>query len=446
MDELTADSAREIPCADEEPLAGSYFVSTYPPFSTWSSDELGALHDVLQSAPRKAAPFGLYVHIPFCVKRCRFCYYLSYAQRPPEQIDAYLKAVVREASMYRRAPALNGARPTFAYFGGGTPSLLSAVQISRLLSELQSVFPWDDVREATFECAPQTVTDDRIRALRDAGITRLSLGVQQLDDEVLRKNGRVHMSADVERAYPIIRRAGFAVVNIDLITGLLGETEETFFASLERVIEMQPESVTIYQLEIPRNTPLYHDLSGGELPELPPSWQVKHARLGRAFRRLEQAGYVIRSGYTAVRDPHRHRFLYQDSQYRGADLLGLGAASFSYLAGVHSQNKASLPSYLNAVAANELPLGRARKLSEEERLIREFILQLKLGSVRSSYFRTKFGVDICEKMADPLARMSQAGWLTVNSDGVTPTRAGLTRIDRLIPEFYLPQHRAVRYS
>ena len=429
-----------------EPLEGSYFISTYPPFSTWSTGETDSVRMVLQTPPSDPRPLGLYVHVPFCAKRCRYCYYLSYADRPSEQIEEYLDAVAREADMYRRTPALAGRRPEFVYFGGGTPSLLTAAQIARLFGALRGNFSWDGVREVTFECAPQTVTQERIDALRDGGVTRLSLGIQQLDDDILRRNGRVHLTADVERAWPIVRRAGFDVVNVDLIVGLVGETERTFFDSLERVIDMAPESVTIYQLEIPLNTPLYRDLIGDKLESRPPNWNVKHRRLMQAFDRLEAAGYTLRSGYAAVRDPERHRFVYQDAQYRGADLLGLGASSFSYLDGTHYQNLASLKSYLDAVESGKLPLGRAHVLTDEQRLIREFVLQLKLGRVRSDYFRTNFGIEIAERFRKPLDRLSHRGQLTVDDDGVILTRDGLARVDRLIPEFYLPEHQRARYS
>ncbi len=444
--ELAAGCNGGVPADGREPLEGSYFISTYPPFSTWSADDTGSVRTLLQAPSSDPQPLGIYVHVPFCGQRCRYCYYLSYADRPSDQIDAYLNAVAREADMYRRKPALAGRQPEFVYFGGGTPSLLTPAQIARLFGELRGNFSWDSVREVSFECAPQTVTQERIAALRDGGVTRLSLGVQQLDDDILRRSGRVHLTADVERAWPIIRQAGFDVVNVDLIVGLVGETERTFFGSLERVIDMAPESVTIYQLEIPLNTPLYRDLTGGKLESRPPDWDVKHRRLMQAFDRLEAARYTIRSGYAAVRDPERHSFVYQDAQYRGADLLGLGAASFSYLDGTHYQNLASLKSYLRAVESDEVPLGRAHVLTDEERLIREFALQLKLGRVRSGYFRTKFGVEIAERFREPLDRLSHRGQLTVDDDGVMLTRDGLARVDRLIPQFYLPDHQRVRYS
>ena len=268
----------------QDGVLGNCFVSTYPPFSIWKRADLGQVRRGLET-PRPSsadAVFGLYVHIPFCAKRCQFCYYLSYDDKAPSQMAAYLDALVEELAIYGRTPALADRKPSFVYFGGGTPTLPSTDAIERLIRRLQAILPWSRAEEITFECAPKTVTPEKLRVLRDFGVTRISLGVQQLDDEILKLNGRVHLVQDCHRAYEAIRRVGFDVVNLDLIVGLVGETDESFFDSLERVIRMQPESVTIYHLEIPHNTPLYRAVRDEELPLRPADWGVKRARAQRS--------------------------------------------------------------------------------------------------------------------------------------------------------------------
>lgn len=250
----------------------------------------------------------------------------------------------------------------------------------------------------------------------------------------------------MDRAYAQIRGVGFDVVNLDLIVGLPGESDATVDQSIEGVIALSPESITLYQLEIPQNTPLFRFVRDGAPPAAIPSWPEKRARLGRCFARLEAAGYTVRSAYAAVRDPERHRFVYQDAQYHGADLLGIGLSSFSYLAGLHFQNQVSFDAYLETVSKGEFPVLRAHALSEDERLIREIVLQLKLGRVDAAYFARKFGVDIRARFESPLKQFADRGWLAISAEGVRTTREGLLRIDRLLQEFYLPQHRHVRYS
>lgn len=432
-----------------EPLEGNYFVSTYPPFSCWDAagaERFAAALDVRSSARQEPPPLGLYVHVPFCVERCLYCYYLSHAGAG-SWIDDYLAALAREAELLARRPALAGRSPDFVYFGGGTPSLLSVVRVRRLFEALRRTL-WlePSALEVTFECAPRSVNAEKLAVLRELGVTRLSMGVQQLDDEVLSRNGRVHRVADVERAWERIATAGFDVVNLDLIAGLLGETEASFEATLDTVLAWRPQSVTIYLLEMPRNTPLYRAYRAGRVEGELPTWPVKRARAARAFERLAEAGYVRRSAYAAVRDPIRHRFLYQDLQYHGADLLGLGVASFSHFQGCAQQNLASLDAYLEAVAAGRLPLWRGRELSAEERLVRELVLQLKLGRVDLAALSSRHGMDAQARFAEPLAVLEREGWACIADGVVEVTPGGLLRIDRELERFYLPEHRGVRYS
>jgi oxygen-independent coproporphyrinogen-3 oxidase len=431
-----------------EPLEGNYFVAAYPPFSCWRQERVEALYTLLGCPAPQAggAPFGLYVHIPFCAQRCQYCYYLSYADRTLRYLDRYLDALLRELALYGGMPAFAGRRVGCVYFGGGTPSLLPAESIGRLMNGLKAVFPWTSVEEVTFECAPRSVTRHKLEELRRAGVNRISLGVQQLADEVLRLNGRIHLVADVHRAWEEIQAVGFPEVNVDLIAGLVGQTDTSFGESLEDVLRMGPDSVTIYQLEIPQNTPLYRSLKDGTVLGGVPTWPTKRARLAFAFSRLEEAGYVLRSAYAAARSTRHRRFVYQEEQYRGADLVGIGASSISYIAGAHYQNLATLESYLASLRDDRLPIGRAYLLSEEEQLVREFVLQLKLGRVEAGYFHDKFGVAIGERFAEPLAHCAGQGLLTFDERGVTLTRDGLLQVDRLLPSFYLPMHRGLRYS
>jgi oxygen-independent coproporphyrinogen-3 oxidase len=438
-------SASGLAAATAEPWAGSYFVATYPPFSTWDALCVDRLRRRLAESRAASAPLGFYLHVPFCIKRCRYCYYLSRDDRPA-LVERYLEALARELASWTAAPALSGCEPSFVYVGGGTPSLLSARRIRRMLGGFRERVSCAALREMTFECAPRSVTAEKLEALREMGVTRISLGVQQLDDDVLGMSGRVHRVRDVIRAYAAIAASGFPVVNVDLMAGLPGETDASFAGSLDRVIAMGPDSVTIYPLEIPHNTPLYRSIRDGSEPSGLAGWDVKRARLASGLACLESSGYTLRSAYAAVRDPARHGFLYQDQQYRGANLIGLGASAFSYLDGIHAQNHCRLEDYLDAAEREELPLHRGRALTVEERLVREFVLRLKLGGVEAEPLREKYRIDPIGRLAEPLSRFARDGWLRFDSGGVTLTREGLLRVDRLIPGFYLPEHRGLRYS
>ena len=430
---------------ENEPLVGNYFVAAYPPFSCWQPEQVPFLLEALNKPPTQK-PLGLYVHVPFCQKKCDYCYYLSFVGRPAQVIDRYVNKVAEELALYSERRAVAGRPLAFVYFGGGTPSMLTSGQVRELSSKLKRSLPWTGVREVTFECAPRSVRADFLNTLRDIGVTRISMGVQSFDDELLKLNGRMHLREDVLRAYRMVQETGFERVNLDLMCGLLGENEVKWRDSVQQVIRLGPGSVTIYQTEIPHNTQLYRNLKNDALPAEPVSWSVKRARLDYAFSELDRAGYAVVSAYNAVRDPAKHEFQYQKHLWHGGDMLGLGVASFGYFGGVHYQNQVALENYEERVNEGSFPVWRAFALNDRDRLVREFILQLKLGEVSASYFQNTFGMDIREAFATPLRELRAEGMLTVSESGVRLTGEGLLKVDRLLPRFYDPPYRELRYT
>lgn len=423
-------------------VAGNYFISNYPPFSFWSEDQRVEVEVALNSEPTPGAKLGLYHHIPFCRKRCHFCYFRVYTDKNAKDIQTYLDATITELKSLAERPLLNGRKPNFVYFGGGTPSYLSARQLGELTDKMKAVLPWDAAEEVAFECEPGTLNPGKLSAIKQLGVTRLSLGIENFDDHILELNGRAHRSPEVFTAFERARAEQFDQINVDLIAGMLEETEANWQRNIEQTIALRPDSVTIYQMEIPYNTTIYKDMkTEGKLVAPVADWQTKRRWVKEAFAALESAGYTIASGYTAVLDPKRTKFLYRDELWSGADLIGLGVASFSHAAGVHYQNFTEMEPYLAAINAGELPLKRAFRTSPEERMIREFILQMKLGRVELGYFREKFGVDIAQRFAGQLEHLSAEGLLSVSDSEVRLARDGLLCVDTLLHEFFLQQHR-----
>ena len=169
--------------------------------------------------------------------------------------------------------------------------------------------------------------------------------------------------------------------------------------------------------------------------------------MSEAFAELERAGYHLRSAYTAVKNPDRTRFVYTDRLWQGADMAGLGVASFGHVNGVHMQNLDSWETYSAAVERGEIPLSRAYRPTDEERLIRELVLQLKLGAIRPRYFQDKYHVNILERFREQFESLTQEGELTAADDSIVSlSRHGLLRIDSLLPRFFLPRHTGIRYT
>jgi oxygen-independent coproporphyrinogen III oxidase len=434
------------PQKPEATTAGNYFVANYPPFSCWRREDAGLAVARLASAPEAETPLGLYIHIPFCRKRCDFCYFRVYTDKDSKGVRRYIAAVIEEARIHAENAAIKGRPISFVYFGGGTPSYLSVDQLKALFEGIQQHIPWHDALELTFECEPGTLQEKKIHALKELGVTRLSLGVENFDPDILERNNRAHRAKEIDRAYKIARDVGFRQINIDLIAGMIGENDANWQRNIERTIEMAPDSVTIYQMEIPYNTTVAGRMKdSGDTKAPVADWQTKRRWVDEAFTALEQHGYHVGSAYTAGRG-NDAKFLYRDGLWHGADLLGLGVASFSHIGGVHFQNLHDFDPYIECVEDGKLPIHRAMQISDDQKLIREFILQLKLGSVDTTNFTKKFGVDPLVRFTEPLAKHQADGFIKIEGSRVTIARHGLLQVDRLLHDFFPEEHRAVRYA
>ena len=429
-----------------ETSVGSYFISNYPPFSQWSSDELGEIRTALASTPNDS-PLGLYLHIPFCRKRCKFCYFKVFTDNKASDIETYVSALSQEIELVSQQPIM-GDRPfRFVYFGGGTPSYLSPKQLTRLVDRLRESIDWSAAEEVTFECEPGTLSETKIKTLKELGISRLSLGIENFDDDILSENGRAHLSGEVYKAWDWITAADFYNVNIDLISGMVGETWDNWKENIRKTIELDPESVTIYQMELPFNTVYSSDILGNKIETPVADWESKRAWLDYAFDELLAVGYHISSAYTLIKDPEKVSFSYRDNLWSGSDLIATGIASFGHAAGVHYQNLPEWDDYISALLERkELPLGRAMRPTKNQNLIREMILQLKRGYLDISYFETKYGVHIVSNWQQQWQQHVDDQMLTIQGDRIKLTRKGFLHADALLPIFFEEEHQGVRYT
>src|SRR6185436_1406322 len=225
-----------------EPEVGSYFVANYPPFSVWTQEAVEREAEAALDAPAAdGVPLGWYLHIPFCRKRCHFCYFRVYTNKNAQEVEQYLDLVAREWEMYLTRRAVAGRPLNFVYFGGGTPSFLSTKQLESLVERLTKTSPWTGAEEITFECEPGTLTEAKLKAIRNLGVTRLSLGVENFDNRILEINGRAHRAGEIQRAYDWARALDFPQINIDLIAGMLGETDENWQDCIAKTLALDPD-------------------------------------------------------------------------------------------------------------------------------------------------------------------------------------------------------------
>ena len=425
---------------------GSYFISNYPPFSQWTESQLHHVESALTQPPSEV-PLGLYLHIPFCRKRCKFCYFRVYTDKTAPEIETYVSALSKEIELVSHQNCM-GERPfRFVYFGGGTPSFLSGKQLTSLVDRLRANINWDKAEEVTFECEPGTLSEPKVHTLRELGVTRLSLGVENFNDTILQENGRAHLSGEVFKAWEWIQAADFHNINIDLIAGMVGETWENWRDCIQKTIELAPHSVTIYQMELPFNTVYSQDILGNKIETPVADWPTKRDWVSFAFDELASVGYAVSSAYTMVRKPDEVNFSYRDNLWRGSDLLATGVASFGHISGVHYQNDPEWKGYTSALLdEHRLPLKRAYKPTAHQALIREMILLLKKGFLDREYFTKKFDVDIVEHWKKEWKNYADEKFLTIHDDRIELSRDGLLRVDSLLPAFFEPKHQGVRYT
>ncbi len=434
------------PGAAAETEVGSVFVSNYPPYGVWQQNMVPEAKKALHAPPTTGATLGLYLHIPFCRLRCKFCYFKVYTDKDSGQVAEYLEGLAREVELYSALPAVAGRPLKFVYFGGGTPSFLSSRQLRTLVDRLRAAIAWSDVEEVSFECEPGTLTRSKLETIRDLGVTRLSLGVEHFNDRILQENGRAHLSAEIDRCMPWIDELNFDQLNIDLIAGMVGETWETWKDAVARSIALDPDSVTIYQMELPYNTIYSRDLLDGAMRRPVAGWDLKRAWHDHAIEAMAASGYEINSAYTMVKKGAQRPFVYRDAVWHGTDMIGAGVASFSHMTGVHFQNVAEWGRYLEGVRDGRLPIDRAFRTSRAEQVVRELILQLKLGRITGDYFRNKFDVDIFATFRTTFDRLEKRRMLHRAQGAVELSRAGLLQVDSLLPEFYAERYRNARYT
>jgi oxygen-independent coproporphyrinogen III oxidase len=425
---------------------GSYFISNYPPYSRWRKDSLPDVEQAMQSAPRPGVPLGLYLHIPFCRKRCKFCYFKVFTGKNSGEIENYVESLCHEIELVSQQPVM-GDRPfRFVYFGGGTPSFLSPKQLTSLVDRLRANISWDKAEEVTFECEPGTLSESKVKTLRELGVTRLSLGIENFNDAILEENGRAHLSKEVFKAWEWIVEADFPNVNIDLISGMVGETWDNWKINVAKTLELSPESVTIYQMELPFNTVYSEGILKDSMESPVADWPTKRDWVRYAFEAFAEAGYVQSSAYTMIKDPSKVSFSYRDNLWKGSDLLATGIASFGHISGVHYQNLPEWPQYIGALAEGKLPLGRGFTPTPKQHLIREMILLLKRGYLELSYFQDKFGTNIWDEYEEIWQQYISDGFLERDDNRIELTMEGLLRADALLPPFFEQENQGVRYT
>lgn len=352
---------------------------------------------------------AIYIHIPFCVQKCRYCDFLSGSEHF-DKIENYIEMLIKEMNQYRDLVKDYNIRSVF--LGGGTPSILSVVQIRRIVNAL-----WDLIgdrmipnAEVTIESNPGTLTGEKLKTYLELGINRISMGLQSTHDEELKELGRIHTYKEFLEGYRLARDVGFQNINIDLMSGLPNQTLEKWETTLQRIIELKPEHISAYSLIIEEGTKFYETYGNEEGEKCLPGEELDRMMYQKTREILKEAGYeryeisnYAKSGYES-----RHNCAY----WTGIDYLGLGLGASSFLNDKRYHNEENMTYYIQKLDENKLVRNLDEELFQKNKMEEFMILGLRMmQGVEKQKFKKQFGQNIEQVYAPVLTKLKELDML-----------------------------------
>lgn len=380
-------------------------------------------------------PLELYIHIPFCARKCEYCDFLS--QAAPEMVHhGYVEQLIEEIRC--QSAYYQGYGVTTVFLGGGTPSILKAEEIQSIMETVKQSFCLETGAEVTIEANPGTVTADKLKAYIQSGINRISIGLQSADNKELKLLGRIHTYEEFLKTYQRVRLAGFTNVNVDLMSALPGQTLATWKSTLKKVAMLKPEHISAYSLILEEGTPFYEKYK--DHPELLPDedteremyYATKAFLQDQGFERYEISNYA-KSGYEC-----RHNVGY----WTGTEYLGLGLGASSYIQGFRFRNEPELKNYqrinMRAADADERLHQEIVKLSDKEKMEEFMFLGLRMTKgVSGSEFLERFGLNMWNVYGDVLRNLQANHLIVVESPYVRLSEFGIDISNYVLSEFLL---------
>ena len=372
---------------------------------------------------------GLYIHIPFCARKCEYCDFLSWSAGEEER-EQYVEALLLEIESYREFA--KGYRVSTVFIGGGTPSVLLPKQMERILQKVYEVFELEKRPEITIEINPGTVNEEKLQCYKENGVNRLSMGLQSVNNEKLRLLGRIHTYQDFVGSYELARKVGFDNISLDLISSIPGQTLQDWKKELETATAQKPEHISVYQLIIEEGTPFYEKYA--EHPELLPDEETSREIYLWTGKFLKEAGYEQYeiSNYTKSGKESRHNLKYWE---RG-DYLGLGLGAASMVRNIRMSNTKDMKTYLERCTQPKTMREDVQFL-EEPRQMEEFMFLglRKTRGVSKKEFRRTFGREMDMVYEKALHKCLENGMLLEHKDRILLSEEGTLLSNMVLSEF-----------
>ena len=415
-------------------LTRQHFINSYPPFNV--SKHAG------EDCLTRREDLSLYVHIPFCPTICTYCFYKKFGNPSVSVVEEYLDYLSREILIFSRRPDAIRKRVKTLYLGGGTPTVLTIEQLRALVGLLRSHLDLGSLEEFCCEIMPHapTATAEKLAALKELGVTRLSFGVETFDEELLRRHNRPCTKELYEWTYATARDLAFDKINVDVMSGLSGATWQTWRSDVDTLLDWSPPSISIYKTEVFYNTLMFSRMRlGTSSPALlTDDEEISHIRY--AHDALQQrGGYTVANCLHLVKRPE-HDDVHYRSIWEGVELKGLGLSAHSCYEGVLHQNASEMSDYYAAIDAGRLPIRRAHRLTMRDRISQAMVYGLKTLAVSRARFAEQFGVDMLAVYGPVIAGLQDADVVTLDPLWLRITPAHYIFADDVCRQFFLPEY------
>jgi len=372
-------------------------------------------------------PLGIYIHVPFCDVACRYCNFFFVVRRP-ELYEGYVGAVRAELARWASDPRVAGRPIESVYLGGGTPSALSGTQVAAILGDVRRLYAVDADAEVTLEANPGSLHDAKLAEFREAGLNRLSIGVQSFHDDELRMIWRTHKADEAERSVLAARRAGFGNLNVDLMFAIPRQTVERWEATIARACGLGVEHVSTYCLTVEEGTPLAEHVAAGRVPRA--TEEVEREMYLRAIERLEAAGYPQYEISNFAREGRQSR--HNLACWRRGEYLGIGPGAHGFLDPERWSNLRDVPEYSRRMAAGEDVREMRETLTPEQARLEALWLGLRTTrGLDLGGFRARFGEDLRETRGGVIDEVAAAGQGRIEGGCLVLTPSGRALADEI---------------
>lgn len=373
-------------------------------------------------------PLGIYIHIPFCIRKCKYCDFLSFAADENTK-KQYVEKLCTEIEHFFAQYKEYEVRTVF--FGGGTPSILEVTLIGKIMETLKKAVPFMEEAEISLEANPGTLSEEKLKEYRECGINRLSIGLQSTEEKELKYLGRIHSYEDFLKSYELARQAGFTNINVDLMSAVPYQTLESWEKTLDRVLLLKPEHISAYSLIVEEGTPFYED---DRLEELLADEDIEREMYVRTEEKLLEYGYhrYEVSNYAKEGRECAHNVLY----WKRGDYIGFGLGAASCIHNMRFKNTDSMKEYMEMPWRKPEERWEVEHLSLREQMEETMILGLRMtGGVSKREFESLYDKTMESEFGDAIEKHKADGLLTEEDGWLRFTRKGLDLSNMVLCDF-----------